>query len=223
MVRYTQTIVTPPAVEPVSAAEMRQWLKAGDDVDDDLIAGLVAAAREAAELYTGRAFITRTLKMTLDGFGGRGPWFPGHYDLPVDYFDAAMPNRIELPTPPVQSVLSVTTYDSANAATVYPAPNYRLCGSGVALNDGYYWPSSLRSCAPAEIVYVAGYGGTPADVPAMVRTAIKRHAQDLYGGVFGGGVKVLKAGDGTIEYFQGGGGGSSFETLLAPYRIIKLR
>ncbi|WP_435018487.1 head-tail connector protein [Tundrisphaera sp. TA3] len=222
--RHAQTVIIPPAIEPVSVAEMRAYAKIVDVVADSAIADLIATARAAAELYTGRAFITQTIRMTLLGCSaGRAPWFPGHFQLPVDYFDGAFPDCLALPTEPVQSVTSITTFDGSNVGTIYPPANYGLFGNRIALNAGYYWPSPLRIHSPAEIVYVAGYGDMPQDVPAPIRMAIKIQARGMFDSDSGGKVKMYKAGDGTIEYFEGGGDVSTtVASLLAPYRIIRL-
>ena len=180
--RYAQQTVVPPAIEPVSITEIKLWLKVEDDVEDedDLLGDLITTARVAAENYTGRAFITQTVRLSVDGIRPLSDWQPGYYQLPVDYFDAALPSSVLLPRQPVQSIAAVTTYDQYNAATVYDPTRYALIGNALTLNSGAYWPSNLRTSSPANVDYVAGYGDTPESVPSPIRTAIKMHVAAIY-------------------------------------------
>ncbi|MEM6397488.1 MAG: head-tail connector protein [Bacteroidota bacterium] len=59
---YELTVHTPPAIEPISLAEAKNWLRVDNDADDSLIETMITSARMAAENYTNRKFITQTLK-----------------------------------------------------------------------------------------------------------------------------------------------------------------
>ncbi len=227
----TSVLVSPPAQEPVSLEEANAWLKA--DGEDALVQSLVATARQAAEDYTGRAFVTQTWRQTISPQGRRGlpDWLPaGRYDLPYNYFDSPLPEFVELLRRPVQSVAGVSTYTAAGVAVDFPDTDYRLSGDRLVLAGA--WPSGLRATDAAEITYVAGYG-TPAQVPAPIKTAILLGAQSLFGGRatddLPAGVKTLKAGDSTITRFSPGesGGGHGILppaalALLAPYKTYRL-
>ncbi|MBP3958346.1 phage head-tail connector protein [Gemmata sp. G18] len=177
-------VTTPPASEPVTVAEAKLWLKVDGDDDDDLLTGLIAAAREAAESFTGRAFITQAVTLTLDlGCSGWANELPdGVYDLPVSALYGALPRIISLSRPPVSAITSVTTTDTTNTATAFSSANYTLdaAGSRLLLNDGSYWPTNLRPAAAISVLTANGYGATGASVPQPIRHAILMHVASMY-------------------------------------------
>lgn len=181
--RSTLALVTPPASEPVSLPDARAWCRLDDDPTTNLtLAQLIAAARSAAEEYLRRSLVTQTWKLTLDASYSRGYDLPeGVYDLPVTALYGSLPNTIDLPRGPVSAITSVTTYDLANASSVYDPSNYRVDASGarLILNSGAVWPGSLRPQGGTEIVYVAGYG-TASQVPQPIKTGILIHVASLY-------------------------------------------
>ena len=63
------TLVSAPATEPVSLAEVKSYLRIDGTADDAVLTILIASARRSAEEYTKRAFITQTWQLTLDRFG----------------------------------------------------------------------------------------------------------------------------------------------------------
>ena len=81
------SLVTEPAVEPVSTAEAKLHLRVDIDEDNTLIDAFVQTAREHVEDVTARAMITQTWE-----------WY-------ADAFPAG--DRIELLLPPLQSVTSI--------------------------------------------------------------------------------------------------------------------
>ena len=146
-------LITPPAAEPVTLDEARAHLRLTDNTEDVMLASLILAARQQAETFTGRAFVTQTWELTLPGFGN-GP--------------------VGLVLAPVQSVTSVTyagedgapmtLHDTLLDVTSTPA---RLVPPPVAR-----WPRTQRgNPSPVVIRFVAGYGN-PADVPQTVKQAI---------------------------------------------------
>src|SRR3990167_7541589 len=88
-----------PTEEPLSLEEAKLHLKLDATDDDELVFGLIAAARASAEDYTGRALITQTWQLKIDG-----DWL--EVDEPCGH-------RIVLPRPPIASVASVQYVDTA--------------------------------------------------------------------------------------------------------------
>jgi uncharacterized phiE125 gp8 family phage protein len=54
-------VLTPPAEEPVSLADLRAFARLDETGEDNLLARFIAAARMAAETFTGLALVTRTV------------------------------------------------------------------------------------------------------------------------------------------------------------------
>lgn len=177
--RRTIAVVTPPATEPVTLEEAKQWARIDDTTDDALIAALVTTAKQAVELYLKRALITQTIKLSVDLESGRTPWVSGYFEMPVSAFFDPLPRQIELARPPIQSISSVVTYSTANTSSTYSPAKYTRIDSRLVLNDTAEWPSDLRGVGTCEITYVAGYGDASA-VPQPIRTAILMTAAALY-------------------------------------------
>lgn len=147
--------------EPVTLTMAKAFLKVEHSEDDELIASLITAARQQAEEYTRRAFVTQTLELSLDL---------------EDLFEHPY---IELPRSPVQSIESINSYDGDDQESVMSSSSYRLSGDRVVLTSGGTWPSNLRDRDCIVVRYVAGYGAASA-VPEAIKTAIKAMVAHAY-------------------------------------------
>jgi uncharacterized phiE125 gp8 family phage protein len=149
-------LVTAPVGLPVSLTEVRAQCRVADTAEDALVAGYIHAATSWAEGYLGRALITQTWQYTWDDVF---PW--GHRPFA----------SITLPLGPVQSVTSIAYTDTdgvPQTMTGSPA-EFELVGDTVRPFYGQHWPAARPGVV---ITYVAGYGDSPADVPASVRHGI---------------------------------------------------
>ncbi len=176
-----------PAQEPATIAELkaRLALDSGDTSEDTMLTSFVAAARERVESYTGRSLITQTWQMALDDFPAeREEWFDGVREMPIS--ELRTPSRwIELPKHPLQSVTSITQYDTSETANVVDSDVYNVDTfqepARIALGFGQVWPAiTLRSINGIIIEFIAGYGDDPADVPTVIREAILASAAYMY-------------------------------------------
>lgn len=149
----TVRVITAPTIEPLTLAEAKLHLREDLSEQDALITALIVAAREYAELYTGRAFITQTLELSL-------PAFPAC--------------EIEIPRPPLQEIeyIKYTDTDGAEQTlndALYQVDPYAEPGV-VKPAYGEVWPSTRSDEYNAvRIRYVAGYaplGSPPTDAPA---------------------------------------------------------
>ncbi|WP_020471470.1 head-tail connector protein [Zavarzinella formosa] len=181
--RRSLTLIAGPVSEPVTLADAKTWARIDDDSSDTLISQLITSARMAAEEYLRRALMTQTHKLTLDLCGSPlgMNWNEGVYDLPVTALYGGLPQTIELPKGPVQSINSVTTYDLNDIPSLYGGGNYHIDAAGerLVLNYAALWPASLRPVAACEVTYVAGYGDAAA-VPQPVKTGILIHVASIY-------------------------------------------
>jgi uncharacterized phiE125 gp8 family phage protein len=149
------TLITPPAIEPVSLSEMREYLgitQADDTARDAIITARITAARQMVEDKTGRALITQTLT----------GW--------AMTFEQQMPLIGNL-----QSVTSIQyTNTAAQVVTLDPSAYIvDTVGHCVLPSYGNAWPSVLDVPSAVRVQYVAGYGSTADDVPQILREAIK--------------------------------------------------
>ncbi|WP_210485623.1 head-tail connector protein [Microvirga antarctica] len=147
-------LVEGPAVEPVSLAEMKAYLRVTDDAEDDLVAGLVKAARMMVEAASRRLVISQEWKLML-------PAWPHSQRLP-------------LPLSPLIAIEAVEMVDAFGTA--------RPVDSGAIAADLQCDPPALRFLAPPPpdlcahelaITVRAGFGAAPADVPAPLCLAVK--------------------------------------------------
>ena len=144
-----------PAVEPITLADMKAYLRADDDpAQDDLIAGLVKAARLTIEAASRRILIAQRWRVVLDR------WPPG--------------GTILLPLSPVIAIDSIRVTDAAGVATDVPSTAFeadlmsdppRIAVSGA--------PEPGRPRNGIAIELRAGYGASPDAVPATLKLAIR--------------------------------------------------
>lgn len=152
------TVVTAPSEEPVSLDEAKVQIGYAQDIhhEDERIRALIKAARVYCERATGRAFVTQTLRLTLDCFpGGDG--------------------IIRLPRPPLASVTSIK-YDDTNGTEQTLSGVYYVvdtaCEPGrIGLAYGYCWPCTIDELGAVRVTYVAGVAASA--VPETVKAAMK--------------------------------------------------
>jgi len=119
---------------------------------DPYLTMLIQAAREMAEAYTKRGFITQTHRLELTAFP-RG-------------------TAIFLPKGDIQSVTSVVYTDGDGVEQTLSTSSYDVQTSWpgvINLADGYTWPDTKKTLGAVKITFVAGYGDTAADVPQTIK------------------------------------------------------
>lgn len=203
------SLKTAPATEPITLAQAKLYLRVDDTADNDLITTLITVARERAEEFTKRAFITQTWNYWLDRFpmGHGEKWWQGVVQGHMNMLNGGR-RDILIPRPPLISITHLKTYNDANTATTYSADNYivdtaskpgRLC-----LENSQTWPTDLRRDKAIDIEFVCGYGTNATDVPAAIRAAIYAILAKLY--------ECRGADDGAIP--------KQARELLEPYKVL---
>lgn len=155
-----RALFTPPTIEPVPVDELLTQVGLSEANTESIaqLESLGRMAREWVENATRRQLITATWNRFLD-------------EWPSD-------DRIELPRPPLQSVVHVKYYDEAGAQQTFAASSYHVFTQdfvgGILLKPAASWPA-LEDGRPnvIEIRYVAGYGNAAANVPEGLRHAIR--------------------------------------------------
>lgn len=184
-------LLSGPAAEPVTAAELRTHLAmASDDtttLSDDEADGLITDARTMIEEYSGLSLINQSWRMTLDRWpAGREAWWDGvRQGSSSDLYNASALTSVLPPRYPLSSITSCTVYDedgnatSVTVADTFDVDTYSKPGR-LTLKRGSVWPVALRANNAIEIVYVAGHGATASNVPGPLKRAVKHLAGYLF-------------------------------------------
>jgi hypothetical protein len=209
-----------PAVEPLTLAEVKTYLRVDYTAEDALIAMLITSAVTALDGYAqgtlGRALITQSWRMYLDGF----PSYPYTRTDMIRAENAAKAGvivypgyelGIYLPLPPLQTVdsikyLDVDGIEQTLSTSVYTAHIQGQAGGLIRLNEGESWPSWRSETGCVRIVFTAGYGDAGSDVPAPIRHAMMMAIASAYDNRGTGNTQV------TME---------AYNNLLSPYRMIR--
>jgi uncharacterized phiE125 gp8 family phage protein len=183
-----------PAVEPVSLAEAKAYLRVEHGDDDDTIAALIAGARVHVEAQTRRALITQVWRLSRDAWPGNG--------------------RIAIVPVPLRELVAARIYkldgstlaiDPATfAVDKVSAPAVLAFASGALAAPG-------RVAGGIELDVQVGYGDQPADVPEPLRQAIRVLAAHWYEnrGLIAAGQSVAVLPE-------------TVSVLLKPYRVLSL-
>jgi hypothetical protein len=172
--------VSQPSEEPVTLLEARNFCRVASNFcgDDDLLKGLITAARQYAETFTGRSIAQRQWVMVLDSH----PYYtdtvqsqlaypPSYYSLPR--YSTTLWNysqMIKVPRPPLKSVDEMRYIDTdGNAVILNQDMDFvvdRITEYGRLFPiPGQYWPPDLYVANAVQITFTAGYDADPRAAP----------------------------------------------------------
>ncbi len=186
--RYGKQLITEPTLEPLTLAQVKSRLRVDQGVDDSELRDIwIPAVRRLVEAHTGRALITQQWLVTADRFPGL---LSSVIMLPAAALPAGMPGfidvQIELPIAPIQSVDSVVYADMSNTPQTLDPARYEYDANvePVRLRPKFNtaWPSTYPKLQAVQVSVTAGYGDTPADIPADLRGAMLIQLADWYDG-----------------------------------------
>ena len=160
VLKLTDNLIEAAVAPPVTVAYAKKHIKALTGSEDVLVETWIRAGGAMFEEATGRQPITATREVWLDTFPGLGL--------------SGRRQRIELPRPPLQEVLSVKYLDGDGVLQsftdyVVVAPSGDYCRPGfVEPSPGASWPGTADRSGAVQIRYKCGYGDGPEDLPPMV-------------------------------------------------------
>jgi uncharacterized phiE125 gp8 family phage protein len=144
-------LITPPSLLPVSLAEAKMQCRVDTADEDSLISGMIAAATDKAEHYTGRAIMAQTWELSLDAFR----------------------SAIELTRIPVANISQFTYLDAQGVEQSLSPSQYYLVNSDdftsayLVPSVNMVWPSTGSYPNACTVRFVAGYANASAVPPAI--------------------------------------------------------
>ena len=179
-------LVTGPASNVVTMAEIYDHLRVDligspeEPVDANYITGLRDAAEgwlDGGRGILGRALMTQTWELKVDSF-------PRDRFFRRDLFNRYLPNEIQIPLPPLQSVTSITYVDPVGATQTLATSVYQVVTNGewppkIVAAYGQTFPETRDQPNAVTVRFVAGYTSA-ALVPAAIHHAIKLMVAQWY-------------------------------------------
>jgi uncharacterized phiE125 gp8 family phage protein len=188
------TLLIGPAIEPITLADAKAYLRIEHAADDDALAALVAGARIHVEAQTRRALITQTWRLSRDAWPDDG--------------------RIAVLPVPLRSLAAARIYKSDGTTLAIPTAAFAADAAAapavLAFTPGTFVAPG-RAVAGIELDVEVGYGPGATDVPQPLRQAIRMLVAHWYENR---GVTASGAAAATLP--------ESVAALLRPYRVLAL-
>lgn len=142
--------------------EAKAQLRVDANDEDAYLDICIVTARQWAEDYTNRKFITQTWLLSIDCF----------------------PHEIEVPFGRLQTVNSITYYDENNTLQTLSTDYYEVDTQDVIGRirpaQGYSWPATFSRYNAVAVNFDCGYGDTRNAVPQVIRHGVAYVAAQLF-------------------------------------------
>lgn len=147
-----------PAIEPVSLADAKAWLREDASDEDALIQTLITAARTSLEAYTRRFFVSQSWRLVFDTWPCTAPGS----------------RMLAIPFAPFQSVTAIRWFDASDAPHVIDPASYRAPAEAEGGRVFFRTAPSvaLREADAIEIDFTVGYGAAASATPEPLRRAM---------------------------------------------------
>lgn len=156
-------INTPPAEEPITLSEAKEWCRVTTTDDDSLITSLISAVRIFGERYCNRIFVDTSIDCFFAG---------------LDSSNQEPYSFVQVRRAPLSSITAVSSYISG----IYTATTDYLLKQSTGFSRLIFKNSITADSDieyPLKVEAVFGYGAA-ADVPEEIKTALKAHVAFLY-------------------------------------------
>ena len=162
----TIQIVTPPASEPLTLAEVKEFLRVDHSDDDATLAIFITAARQLCESYTRLALMPTTFEEYFDDF----PQYTGTFK-----------DEIRLSRSPVSAVTYVKYIDGNETTITANAADYKIdtISRPARISPDNGWFGTYETINAVFVRYVAGFADA-ASVPAPLKHGMMLVIGDMY-------------------------------------------
>ncbi|MDB5624203.1 MAG: hypothetical protein JWR73_5 [Tardiphaga sp.] len=185
-------LLSPPAIEPWTLSEAKNFLRVAHADDDAVITSLIAAARGQIEAQTRCGLIAQTWRIARDHWPEDG--------------------RVALRIGPPRNVVAARVFDAAGNARVVDAGRFVLDkAAGVIAAPPWSLPQPGRAVAGIELDVEIGFGANAASVPQLLRHAVRSLVAHWYDN------RGLMAIGGNVAMMPG-----SVHAMIASYRVLSL-
>jgi uncharacterized phiE125 gp8 family phage protein len=158
----TIQIVTPPASEPLTLAEVKEFLRVDHSDDDATLAIFITAARQLCESYTRMALLPTTFEEYFDDF----PQYTGTFK-----------DEIRLSRSPVSAVTYVKYIDGNETTITADAAEYKVdtISRPARISPDNGWFGTYETINVVFVRYVAGFANAGVRTSAVETRNDARH------------------------------------------------
>jgi hypothetical protein len=193
--KYRLALKTPPESEPITRDEAKLHFHETDSVQDDVVDGMIQAARVQAENFTSRGFLPQTFAMYMDGFpcngsnGFREGLYSSEARLLVEILLSHSGEIIMPRAPLIQNdtlgIDFIKYIDTTGAQQTLDPALYQVDPQSdddpVRIFPAYgkVWPATRPQPNAVTVQFQIGYADA-AHVPAPIKLAIKQAVSSWY-------------------------------------------